>query len=67
MALTKACEQESPGENVQYKNLFTEVGLRIKTSLEKSLSKYHLLSLCRSLFANSHSMDDLGRTRKPKI
>lgn len=23
-ALTKACEQESPGENVQYKNLFTE-------------------------------------------
>jgi len=24
-ALLKACEQESPGESVQYKNLFTEV------------------------------------------
>ena len=24
-ALKKACEQESPGESVQYKNLFTEV------------------------------------------
>ena len=24
-ALMKACEQESPGESVQYKNLFTEV------------------------------------------
>lgn len=24
-ALMKACEQEAPGESVQYKNLFTEV------------------------------------------
>ena len=29
-ALLKACEQESPGESVQYKNLFTEVRKRHK-------------------------------------
>ena len=31
-ALMKACEQEAPGESVQYKNLFTEVRITEQTS-----------------------------------
>ena len=30
-ALMKACEQEAPGESVQYKNLFTEVRRKMQT------------------------------------
>ena len=31
-ALMKACEQEAPGESVQYKNLFTEVRITEQNS-----------------------------------
>ena len=34
----KACEQESPGENVQYKNLFTEVRSSRKIFLRYEMS-----------------------------
>lgn len=36
--LMKACEQESPGENVQYKNLFTEVRSSRKIFLRYEMS-----------------------------
>lgn len=37
-ALVKACEQESPGESVHYKNLFTEVRKPIKTAHQTALT-----------------------------
>jgi len=39
-ALMKACEQEAPGESVQYKNLFTEVRGKKQTLLFSPLSRF---------------------------
>ena len=48
--LMKACEQESPGENVQYKNLFTEVRRSRNVDLVNETSSRRVSRIILNMF-----------------